>query len=111
MIKEKFEEMKEKMGNKKEENSKKKIENLIVLLIIIIVMIIAINYIWNDDKAKEHNSSNFKTLAEETTNVNTTDNLVEVSNSQNELEKNLESILRRISGVRRSTCFNYIFRK
>ncbi len=76
--------------------SKKKIENLVVFLIILIITIIAINVIWNGDKNKKDEESEYdpnKKLAMET--VETSNN----SNIQNDLSMQLEEILEKIDGV------------
>lgn len=70
---------------------KRKTENLIVLVIILIVTVIAINYIWKDNK--EISLPNTK---------NASNNAVEVMNnvaSNDETETKLEKILSNIEGV------------
>ena len=72
---------------------KKKTENLIVLIVILIITVVAINYIWSGDSKKTDNS-NEESLIEDT-------KIVQVSSNQtnDELEKRLENILSKISGV------------
>ena len=74
--------------------SKKSIENLIVFVIILIATIIFINYIWNGNKKSSNNENRSATLAETTTQVNST-----VNNESNDLEKQIEDILKRLDGV------------
>ncbi len=79
--------------------NKKKLENLIFLAIVLIITIIAINFIWNDDKNKEEINSknsiqNGKILADV---ENTTEENETVEESS--LEKSLENILEKIQGV------------
>lgn len=82
-----------KMFSKEEGNSKKKIENITVFIIILIVTIVAINYIWSDDKSKRE--SNY--IPE----VKGSNEVVQVSSntSEDEIEKKLASILSNIQGV------------
>ena len=78
-------------------NNKKKIENLIVFTVLLIITIIAINVILGDNKKPETNNSQnnvYKQLAEQTENYNNISD-----NSSYNLEKNLETILSKISGV------------
>lgn len=72
---------------------KKKTENLIVLIVILIITVVAINYIWSGDSKKTDNL-NEDSLIEDT-------RVVQVSSNQtnDELEKRLENILSKISGV------------
>ena len=72
---------------------KKKTENLIVLIVILIITVVAINYIWSGDSKKTDNL-NEESLIEDT-------KIVQVSSNQtnDELEKRLENILSKISGV------------
>ena len=73
---------------------KKKTENIVVLIIILIVTVVAINYIWKNDK--ENTDINLKDESEK--NI---DDVVQVSNNyeEDEFEKKLEKILNKISGV------------
>ena len=76
-------------------SSKKKMETLVAFIIILIITIIAINVIWKgDEKPKEDTATYGKQLA----NVKSED-AVEVTNTNNSLEKNLENILSNINGV------------
>lgn len=70
-------------------DNKKKVENLIFLLIILIITIVAINFIWKDDKQESKQTTTNKELASEEKNTN----------SDEDLEKKLEKILSSINGV------------
>lgn len=70
-------------------DNKKKVENLIFLLIILIITIVAINFIWKDDKQESKQTTTNKELASEEKNTN----------SDEDLEKKLERILSSINGV------------
>lgn len=75
-------------------NSKKKIENLVVFVIILIITIIVINMILKEDNSTENTQiNNTKTLAK------TDKETIQTVNEEDELEKNLEEILSKISGV------------
>ena len=75
-----------------EKGSKKTIENLVVFVIILIATVIFINYIWNGDKKKSNQQNKSVSLAE-TTNKTVTNNTSE----DNNLEKQLENILRNLN--------------
>ena len=77
-----------------EKGSKKTIENLVVFVIILIATVIFINYIWNGDKKKSNQQNKSVSLAE-TTNKAVTNNPGE----DNNLEKQLENILKNLNGV------------
>ena len=77
-----------------EKGSKKTIENLVVFVIILIATVIFINYIWNGDKKKSTQQNKSVSLAE-TTNKTVTNKTSE----DNNLEKQLENILRNLNGV------------
>lgn len=81
---------------KTERNTKKTIENLVVFLVLLIITIISINIIWG----KEENQGNenpvqddYKVLAQNTSEGNISEN------QEYNLEKKLEDILSKISGV------------
>ncbi len=103
MIKEK---MKGLIKEEKKTDSKKKIESLVVFLIILVITIIAINYIWNDNKSSSDeitNTSN-KKLAINNNEINYKTDTYNNSN----LEENLEEILSSMSGVGKTNVFiNY----
>ena len=87
MLKEKI----NKLLSKNEEGTpKRKIENLVVFLVIIIITIIAINTILRDKKDKNENTS-YKEFASVSVSSEET--------SENDLEKKLEKILGKLSGV------------
>lgn len=76
---------------KEEGNDKKKIENLVFFLIILVITIVAINFIWKDDKKDDTNTNdNSKKLATTTQ---------EQTYQEDSLETKLENILSNISGV------------
>ena len=76
---------------KGEGNNKKRIENLVFFLIILVITIVAINFIWKDDKKDDTNTNdNSKKLA-------TTSQ--EQTYQEDSLEAKLENILSNISGV------------
>ena len=98
MLKDKFLKLKDNL--KAEGNSKKKIENLVVLILVIIVTIVAINYIWNDDKEVQKTNvvdSNKKLAQESKNNEQILEENTE-TNSYN-IEEKLEKILSKIKGV------------
>lgn len=72
---------------------KKKTENLVTLIIVLIVTVVAINYIWNDEK-KSTDTKIDKDSKKDTDVVQVSSNT-----SEDELELKLESILSKISGV------------
>lgn len=90
MIKEKF---KDAFKIKKGENNKRAIENLVVLGILLIITVVAINYILsgNNKKHKTITNSQSKTLA--------TEDVKEVTTSNESMENKLENILSKIKGV------------
>lgn len=74
--------------------NKKTLESLIVLVIILIVTIIFINYIWNGD-----NKNSKKGEINEFAINNTKYNVEKVEVSNNSLEFELESIIKKLDGV------------
>lgn len=90
MIKKKIQEF---IKKKTEGNNKKNIENLFVFLVLLIITVIAINVIWSpEEKNKEDNE--YKILAEENKNESNIS-----KESEYDLEKRLEDILYKMSGV------------
>ena len=75
-------------------DKKRKSENLILLVILLVVLLISINYIFNDSKS---NSTN--TNANIISNEDTNNNISIEKLSNNTLEKKLEDILSKISGI------------
>ena len=90
-----------------EGNDKKKIENLMVFILILIITIIAINGIFGSNKSTNDNNSNQNKKLVKVENEKYTTNY-EVD-EKNRLSRDLELILSKIKGVRKSKCFNYIF--
>ncbi len=91
--------LKEEFIKKTESNNKKNIENLIFFLVLLIITIIAINTIWGgkkDDIQQEENKTTYKKLAQDINNELNGNNL---EKSEYNLEKDLENILAKISGV------------
>lgn len=91
--------LKEDFIKKTEGNNKKNIENLVFFLILLIITIIAINTIWGgkkDDIQQEENKTTYKKLAQDINNELNGNNL---EKSEYNLEKDLENILAKISGV------------
>ena len=93
MFKEKIKELVEKKTSR---NNKKTIENLVVFLVLLIITIISINLIWGKDTKKEKqvpSENSPRVLAE-----NLNDGNISEEQEYN-LEKKLEDILTKISGV------------
>ena len=93
MFKEKIKELVEKKTSR---NNKKTIENLVVFLVLLIITIISINLIWGKDTKKEKqvpSENSPRVLAE-----NLNDGNIPEEQEYN-LEKKLEDILTKISGV------------
>lgn len=83
------------VAKKTEGNNKKTIENLVVFLVLLVVTIISINIIWGKEKNQESKDStdDYRVLAQ-------TVNESNISETQEyNLEKELEDILSKISGV------------
>lgn len=93
------EKIKNALAKQEQVEGKKKIENLVVFIIILIITIVAINFIWNDNKnqaskSEENNAkSTYKQLAKDTETAS------DESNEETELEQKLENILSKIDGV------------
>lgn len=75
---------------------KRKNENLVVLLVLVIIVVISINYIWKGENNKK-NSNAQKSVTQEDKNVKEVS--AENTDDSAELEKRLENILSKISGV------------
>lgn len=93
MLKEKVKSLVQK---KTKGNSKKTLENLIIFLVMLIITVISINIIWKDEDSKNNElqtQDSYKILAEEINNSN----ISEVQ--EYNLEKELEDILSKVSGV------------
>lgn len=76
-------------------NNKKTVENLVVFLVLLIITIIAMNVIWGKEETenKESTQDSYKVLAETPSESN-----ISEEDAYN-LEKELEDILSKISGV------------
>ena len=84
------------LTKKKEGNTKKTIENLVVFLVLLIITIISINIIWGKEENQGNENSvqdDYKVLAQNTSEGNISEN------QEYNLEKKLEDILSKISGV------------
>lgn len=93
MLKEKIKSLTQKKVGK---DNKKTIENLVVFLILLIITIISINIIWGKSSKSEEKSKvdeEYRVLAQNIDNSN-----ISQRNEYN-LEKNLEEVLCKISGV------------
>lgn len=89
------EKIKSLIAKKKGKDNKKTIENLVAFLVLLIITIISINIIWGKDKNQNKNTEEgtYKTLAGDVTTCNNSE--IDTYN----LEKKLEDILSKISGV------------
>lgn len=76
-------------------NSKKTIENLVVFLVLLVITVISINVIWGKDNNSNSNEqeSSYAILAQNLEESNI------VEKSEYNLERELENILSKISGV------------
>lgn len=93
MLKEKIKSLTQKKVGK---DNKKTVENLVVFLILLIITIISINIIWGKSSKSEEKSKvdeEYRLLAQNIDNSN-----ISQRNEYN-LEKNLEEVLCKISGV------------
>jgi len=75
---------------------KRKNENLVVLLVLVIIVVISINYIWKGENNKKDSNAQ-KSVTQEDKNVKEVS--AENTDDSAELEKRLENILSKISGV------------
>lgn len=91
----------------KEKDEKKKTENLIAFLIILIVTLILINRIWNSDSNNKteiyQNQVGVELVSQKEENVALIN-----GNGEDDLAKDLEEILSKIKGVRKSRSFDYL---
>ncbi len=92
MVKDRINELKNSLVKVDKKNNKKGIENLVFTAIILIIVVIAINYIWKDDKKNIQNNG---TKLQDNENI-----IIEKSeNKDDNLEQRLQNILSNISGV------------
>jgi len=98
LLKEKANEIKALIIKNAEKSNKKKIENLVIFLVLLVITVIAINTIWKTDDNKNTDSSN-NSLG--TSNINSIGETITTDDAKTEtdLEKNLETVLSKISGV------------
>lgn len=102
MIKEKVDSIKQALVKVDKTNNKKSLENLVTIAILLIITIIAINFIWKDDKKKGENKFSFQNEAVNGQSEGQLSKSVEfdqVEKSQSNLEVRLASILSKIDGV------------
>ncbi|MCL2342028.1 MAG: hypothetical protein FWC53_03095 [Firmicutes bacterium] len=105
MLKFKIPNIKNLMSKKAEGNNKKNIENLIVFLVLLVITIIAINSIWGSKSS--NTTSVVNSMPADIANQNNISN--NSAGSEYDLERKLEDILSKISGVRKSKGYAYIF--
>lgn len=97
MIKEKIEKIKENFKVKEGQNNKKTIENLAIFAVLLIITIVAVNYIWSDDKGEVVNDATNKKLAAVEENSKNANN--NTSTTSSDIEERLKKILANIKGV------------
>ncbi len=87
------------IGNDEKQGNNKKIENMVFIVVLLIITIVIINYVWNDGKSSSKNTTN--SAGKQLATTQTTQNNVEANqtNSSDNLEQRLESILANIDGV------------
>lgn len=93
MLKEKVKSLVEK---KAKGNNKKTIENLVVFLVLLVITVISINIIWGEKNNKSQDTpteDTYKVLAQDVNSGNISEN------EEYNLEKELEDILSKVSGV------------
>lgn len=99
MFRDKLKQLTQENSEAGEKNNKKKIENLVFFIVVLIITIVMINLIWNGKKeeTKQQSNTTSKQLAKTNTNINQETNN---NNQGNEnLAKELETILNQIQGV------------
>lgn len=99
MFRDKLKQLTQENSETGEKNNKKKIENLVFFIVVLIITIVMINLIWNGKKeeTKQQSNTTSKQLAKTNTNINQEANN---NNQGNEnLAKELETILNQIQGV------------
>ncbi|MBQ3409429.1 MAG: hypothetical protein IJH12_09530 [Clostridia bacterium] len=93
MLKDKVDTIKQALVKVDNTKNKKSVENLVVLAIVLVVTVVAINYIWKDDKKK-----NNALISNTAVNQGDTKTMVQKIEEEN-LEDRLSEILSNISGV------------
>ncbi len=83
----------------KEKDEKKKTENLVAFLIILVITLIIVNKILSNDKRQVSNTTGVELVNKEFNDVN---NVNQLNQNEYGLEKELETILSQIEGVRKS---------
>lgn len=99
MFRDKLKQLTQENSEAVEKNNKKKIENLVFFIVVLIITIVMINLIWNGKKeeTKQQSNTTSKQLAKTNTNINQEANN---NNQGNEnLAKELETILSQMQGV------------
>ncbi len=99
MFRDKLKQLTQENSEAGEKNNKKKIENLVFFIVVLIITIVMINLIWNGKKeeTKQQSNTTSKQLAKTNTNINQEANN---NNQGNEnLAKELETILSQMQGV------------
>lgn len=98
--------------NKENKMKNRKIENLVVFIIIFSVTLIMVKYIFSgNNKNKETNKNLINNQNVELVyNDKMESSDTSVESSQYKLQNDLKDILKKIDGVRRCRCINYIFR-
>lgn len=98
--------------NKENKTKNRKIENLVVFIIIFSVTLIMVKYIFSgNNKNKETNKNLINNQNVELVyNDKMESSDTSVESSQYKLQNDLKDILKKIDGVRRCRCFNYVFR-
>lgn len=83
----------------KEKDEKKKTENLVAFLIILVITLIIVNKILSNDKRQVSNTTGVELVNKE---FNDANNVNQLNQNEYGLEKELETILSQIEGVRKS---------
>ena len=83
----------------KEKDEKKKTENLVAFLIILVITLIIVNKILSHDKRQVSNTTGVELVNKE---FNDANNVNQLNQNEYGLEKELETILSQIEGVRKS---------
>ena len=92
MLKGKVDNVKQALVNVNKGRDKKSIENLVIMAVTLIVTVVAINYIWKDDKKAKTENKNMLQMDVVQNNISQTSN-------NDDLESKLTSVLSKINGV------------